>query len=325
MDIELITESTEDGWRPYPAWEFPQRRDMRNIIRRGCDICTFTDHEKGLTASVSFVDLGIMGIHTIIFADLRRGKIAAAESISRTSDASSGAEDSPSGDSYHTFSDSSMTMTLIKRSTGWRLLVSAPYLRLPSGEEGFKADVTLTSTPDAPCSASVSRLASCKGIAYSACSLPLRSSGTLFMGDTISSMSEGSLGGVRWLRTRGTLSGRASAAMIYGWDGVIPWGITLSEALPVQNAAIYGERAMKLGNVSFSNENGIWKITEERGRLLLTLPCPSMHQTKGGRKFLSGEATEIYGLWDGFMILDDGMKVMISGAAGSLAIAEGKS
>ena len=324
MDTELITESTEDGWRPYPAWEFPQRRDMRAIMRRGCDICTFTDHEKGFMASVSFADLGIVGIHTLIFADLRRGMTAASEAISRASSISSGAADSPSDDSYHTFSDSSMTMTLIKRGTEWRLLVSAPYLRLPSGEEGFKADITLSRAENAPCSASVSRLESGKGIAYSACSLPLRASGTLFIGDTITPLDEGSLGAVRWLRTRGTLSGRASAALFCGRDGMIPWGITLSEASPVQNAAIYGERAMKLGSVSFRNENGAWSVIEENGRLQLTLGFPAVHHTKGSRKFLSGEATEVYGLWDGFLILDDGRKVMISGAAGSLAMAEGK-
>ena len=60
------------------------------------------------------------------------------------------------------------------------------------------------------------------------------------------------------------------------------------------------------------------------GRLQLTLGSHAVHHTKGSRKFLSGEATEVYGLWDGFLILDDGRKVMISGAAGSLAMAEGK-
>ena len=214
MNLLPIDENSAEGWHKHPLWCIPSKDSGKPVSMRGADICTFSDKEKQMLVSITFADFGIASFHSISFADYKRNKAVSVRSFKRPSTKASRLSDSAVSDCSLTYYDNDLTISILKRKEHRHILMTAPELMLPSGEQGFKADITLTEIPgDESLSALIRNKE--KGYIYTTRYIPLSVSGTVFIGDRIEKLSKNSTAGFTWTRSKGLgTSGKASATPV---------------------------------------------------------------------------------------------------------------
>ena len=322
----LIDENTAEGWSRHPVWEFTEREHSRNISRRGAEIYTFADMKKNMMVSATYADFGISGLHSITYVDFSLGKAVSAHSLKKNPGKISRLPASSEEDSSITYYDSEKTISMLKRGNRRRLLLTAPYLDLPSGEKGFKADITLHHASGEECFSSLIRHEN-KGISYTTRYVPLMTEGMLFRGDKIEELSPGSIAGVTWSRSRGQGKNELIDISALGSDGENSWGIALSPSSELRNAVIINGTLCKLGPCTLTapvNGSGSWSIRDDEGRLMLEMiPAAELHYRETLRP-LRGESIEIFGLFRGRLTRDNGSVFEFGETLGSLKRAIGR-
>ncbi len=314
-----IKENTPEGWSRHPVWQYQKKDQGKAIVRRGYDTWTFADFDKGILVSTVSADIGIAGIHSISYMDYERKQAVSVNSLTRKI---SQLPRSSEEDSNITYFDSSLMVAMMKRGERRRLLITAPYLALPSGEEGFKADITLTHRAE---DESLSSLASNgKGFMYKTRYVPLKTEGTIFRGDSIETISARSLGAVTWSRSRGTVSSKFSELTAFGSAGGRNFGIAVSGTSSLQNAILIDGRVIKISGCNFffphDYMSSSWHIEDSDEIISIDLnPVAFISQRE---KILSskGEGIEIYGTITGTFKID-GTELRIEKSYGSVKMA----
>ena len=323
--MKEINEQSHDEWSPCPIWIYRRKDSVRSIVQRGCDAYMFTDMEKKIAVRAVSADLGIASINSITVIDLSRGAAASERSVSRHRYTDMHLPESPVDDSSFSFSCASMTLSAFKRGNRRRLLITAPFLHLPSGEEGFKADITMTAEEEDQCSASLLHPEGSRGFSYRVDYLPLRAEGTLFIGDTISGLSEGSLASMSWYRSSGTFrSQQILRASSFGCTDGRKWGFSVSSGNAKENAIIIDGKAYQIGECIFSQHDGEWIIKSADGRFEAMMEASALEHTHGDMRLLKGECLDAFGLFSGYCRIPDGNTLGFSGAYGFARMLRGQ-
>ena len=151
-----------------------------------------------------------------------------------------------------------------------------------------------------------------------------KAEGTLFIGDRIEELSPGSLGAVTWLRGRGPVRTELVEAIASGSDDGIEWGLSLSGTNPLFNAVIVDGRLSRYGRCRIEGDGERILIEEESGRIKLEMTAEAATETKEDLRIFKGEILEVYGLMDGFIILDDGRRMDVHEACATVRRGKGQ-
>ena len=127
------------GWARYPYWEYNRKKAGLRVALKEWDSYTITDEGKGFSFQIIYSDLGYSGIFSIAFFDHIRKKASEVHGIKLFPKQRTLSEN-PGADSAVTYADSSMTIAFVRKGLKHQILITAPYLMLPDGSTGFKAD-----------------------------------------------------------------------------------------------------------------------------------------------------------------------------------------
>ena len=285
---------------------------------RGADIYTFLDPEKKLLVSTIFADLGIAGLHSITIFDALLEKVSSHHNLKYKSEKVSKLSASYADDSSLTYYDSEMTISMLKRSGQRRLLITAPKILLPSGETGFKADITIHDDALQPFVFS-SQEEDGKSLAYTAKYMGMPSEGTLFIGDRILKTGADSATSFTWMRgtTQKSINLTEINAMGNGWAA------SLSAADSRRNIASIGGHLIQLGKCTVTETDNGYHIEEESGRLTMDTETVNVLRYRENLRPLRGEGSEIHSFFRGFISLGEEIINLESGY-GSVREAQGK-
>lgn len=103
---------------------------------------------------------------------------------------------------------------------------------------------------------------------------------------------------------------------IFGWE--IGWGFGDMSAAS-ENTLFYNGKAHKIGVLKLENEKEVkknwtgttWKITSDDGRFEMTMEPVFDHITRLRFLFVGNICHQVFGKWNGYVILDDGTKLEI--------------
>ena len=122
--------------------------DRFGHLRQGWNIYAFDDMAAGLSVEASFIDMGLKKGFSLVVTDLARKEAAV---LYASPAKPMEAMPSSPGDAAFGFYNDEMTLSFSRRGSRHRLLFTAPYLRLPSGEKGIKGDMLFLAGGESAC------------------------------------------------------------------------------------------------------------------------------------------------------------------------------
>ncbi len=270
------------------------------------DIYYFTDPEKGFTVRAEYSESKLRTANSISFIDYRRHETATEKSSCRIKLSSPAMPESPDIESGITYSDSRMTMTFVRRDIRRLLLITAPYLRLPSGETGLKCDITLQEEDNLKNKVHETE----DGTEKSAVIIPMEAEGRIFTGDRIEALGIDSTGLFEWRRTYGKGAALKSlTAAAISSEQPLPLGILMNENGISSIRKEGGVREYGKCSFTFPDDplSAEWQIKEENGKMQFRMsPCALL---------CTGNGDEVYGVFSG-TIADGSMETEIKEAYG---------
>ena len=253
----------QGGWARYPYWQF-SRSDIRKALLKETDRYIITDEKNGIAIMVDFIIIGIRRFFSIAFIDINRGAVATCESSGIAKGKDMQLPESPLADHEVSYFDETMTMAAVRRSDKLQLLVTAPYLKLPSGDIGLKAHIVLY--PGISESMNVATCQKTDMRHWIACSDqgPMKAEGTLFIGHRRHELAGSSLGAYEWIRSRWSGNTIFRSSWIAGNDERGPWAIIIGDeegnSLRNMNCIIRQGRVHRIGDVEMKGSDNSYRI-----------------------------------------------------------------
>lgn len=320
-----------EGWARHPYWEQTGKKTRKKLNLKGWESYSVSDPVLGIILSITFSDMGYAGLFSITFADIRKNEVAEVSGTKLLAGHRTGSD--LLSDSAVTFSDEKMTVAFVRKGPRHHILITAPYLQLPGGKTGLKADMTLTeddgmeSMNTASCwSENRTRWICGRKL------LPLRSEGILFINHAPVKLTSGKCLGTL-IRGMGNWTHRTSGQfiMLTGIRNEIPWGICLEKGfIPDEknqgNAVIYGNKVHKLGSIIVDRiDESLWTISDDDGRLSLKFRVSSVLKSDMRiHRVASSRTARAFGLFSGSFILDNGNEIKFEDAYGFAGEISGK-
>ena len=325
-EITEINENTEEGWSRKPLWKFGAYDRKRKTQRRGCEIYAVGDFDRKIFFSSAYADFGITGLHSISFVDYARKKAVSCANLKRMTKDTTRFSSSESERNL-IYYDSSMTMSMMDKGKLRRLLITTPYLDLPSEEKGFKADVSIHHKDEDESISSLLRINDEKGISYTTRFAPLEADGTIFIGDRIEKLSSNTIAAVTSIRNVGAARNSVLEATAFGYAENNTWALSLSPDNALLNSVIVDGKVHKIGKCSFSYPSDLssseWKIIDENGGLSITfIPFASI-KAKEKLSISKNESEEVFGIFCGHISIND-LNLDIEEGYGSIKKAAGR-
>ena len=309
------------GWARHPYWKYDRKKAGISIALREWDSYSITDEEGGFSFSIVCSDMGYAGIYSIAFIDFRCGKVTEVHGVKLFPKSRILSED-PEADSAVTYADSNMTIAIVRKGLKHQILITAPYLTLPDGSGGLKADMVLYGKEgmESMCTA-LPADESGRFWCYGMKTGPMPAEGVVFINHRPYRLSEGrSYGTLDWERGRWPMKcGWTEASASGVSEEGNAWGLSLSSGY--SGSCIFSDsRISRLGNAAFTHQakSGIWRIEDQEGRIGLSAsPLAELDSTidlwmmKAGRKLIGAE-------FSGFITLESGRRIGIDKAYGTI-------
>ena len=316
------------GWARYPYWEYNRKKAGLRVALKEWDSYTITDEGKGFSFQIIYSDLGYSGIFSIAFFDHIRKKASEVHGIKLFPKQRTLSEN-PGADSAVTYADSSMTIAFVRKGLKHQILITAPYLMLPDGSTGFKADAVLYEDEGAESMNTATALDNeGRYWHYGRRINPMKAEGMIFINHLAHNLTKDKSHGImEWERGRWPVKSGWIAATASGWtyDG-IAWGVNLSCPFPEcgnteSNCIFFDGRIHKLGRISFSHPGNVpmnYEVADGEGRIRLAFARGASLDSLISMKMMKAERKQTAGLFSGFFILDDGRRLEIENAYGSI-------
>ena len=317
------------GWARHPYWEYDRKRSGLKIALKEWDSYSIADEENGFTFQVIYSDLGYAGIFSIAFFDYNRRKAAEVHGIKLFPKTRTLSED-PDSDSAVTYANSDMTIAFVKKGRKHQILITAPYLTLPDGSSGFKADVILYESDGTESMNTASAFdKDGRYWHYGRRINPMKAEGVIFINHISRHLSEDkSHGCMEWERGRWPQKSGWTAVSLTGRtdDGTL-WGVDLTSFLPEcmdseGSAVFFYGRIHKLRHIAFSSPESHpsigYEITDDENRIRLVFSPVAAFEDTISMKMMKADRKQQAGLFSGFFLLDDGQRIEVDKAYGSV-------
>lgn len=345
MELHEIAEQTallnndgtlkSPGWSRHTYWKHSARKAGFRVGEKAWDCYSITDEAGHFSIRVLFAELGYTGFFSIAFIDYALGQIAEVHGTKVLSRNTRMLADDPTADSAVTYADSNMTIALVRKGAKHQILITAPYLVLPSGSIGLKADIVLHEKQDAE-SLNTARPIDDTGRywRHSRKLQAMEAKGILFINHITYHLTAGrSYGTMDWVRgywpiREGWFAASASGCTDKGemWRINLEGQYSEKDSSPVFSI-LFEDRLHKLDAASFSHSDdcsGNWRILCRNGDADISIETESMLVSELGIKGTRTSKRLIPGLFSGFFVLDDGRRIDISDAYGCIVEARSR-
>ncbi len=312
----------EPGWARSPLWKYERADIKAHWLRiKEWDYYYILSHDKNIGFSVTISDLGYIGMMAVCFLDFTKGFSVQEDSLIILPKGNVGLPPH-SQDSIVQFSNNTLSIHIETKGAIRTLEITAPHIQLPSGEIGLKASITLsrvendesiniaTSWEELRTAFYLNEKITCMG-----------ATGTIAIGEKEYTLSPNTdLGGLDWGRGRWTYKNRWYWGSTSGMIDSIPFGLNLgygfSDRTPAsENVIFYDNKLHKLEEIKFifDTEDYMkpWKVTSSDGRCELTFTPAVDRQSQTKVLVLKSMQHQVFGYFDGFVILDDKKKIKL--------------
>ncbi len=313
---------SEPGWARSPLWEYDRDDIKANWLRiKEWDYYYILSHDKNIGLSVTISDLGYIGLMAVCFLDFNTGTSVQEDSLIILPKGAVGLPPN-SKDSIVEFHNKKLNIRIETSGDNRTLDITVPSMEFPNGEQGLTASLTLTRIVN---DESINIATSWKELRTAfylnekiTC---MGASGMISTGRKVYELSpQTDFGGLDWGRGRWTYKNRwfwgATSAMIDS----IPFGLNLgygfSDRSPAsENVIFYDNKVHKLEEIrfQFDAEDYMkpWKVTSSDGRCELSFTPVVDRSSQTKVLFLKSKQHQVFGHFDGFVILDDKRKIQI--------------
>ncbi len=328
-EIELLNKDgllNEVGWARRPYWKYS--RDAMHASKMSIkewDYFAIYSHKHQFFLTTTFSDLGYVGLFAIAFIDMKTGNWRQQDALKPLPLGRLGLP--PHSDDYQVaYSNKNLRIAYSKRDERRRILCGAPFIELQASK-GLEADLTVvqplkmesiniaTSWPENRKAFYYNQKINCMGV-----------SGTVRLGDTTFELTpDEAVGTLDWGRGRWTYQNRWYWASASGFKDSVPIGFNLgygfSDRSEVsENALFYDNKIHKIDQIEFHiSEEGYekpWKVTSNDKRIHLTFTPVADRATESNYLIIKSVQHQVFGHFDGYMVLDDGIEVPIEHLAG---------
>ncbi len=319
-------EISEIGWARRPLWIYSRDAIKGSKLRiKEWDYVAIYSHKHQFFLTTTFSDLGYLGLFAIAFVDMKTGNWRQEDSMKPFP---LGRLMLPphSGDYEVAYANKQLRIAYSKRDERRRLLCGAPRIELDSSK-GLEADLTIVQKPSMESiNIATSWEENRKAFYYNQKINCMGVSGTVRLGDTTYELTpDESVATLDWGRGRWTYQNRWYWASASGFTNGTSIGFNLgygfSDRSQVsENALFYKNNVHKIDQVEFiipkEGYEKPWKVTSNDERISLTFTPVTDRATKSDFLIIKSVQHQVFGHFDGFMILDDGIKVPIEHLAG---------
>ena len=312
---------TEEGFARRNLFVYERDRIKASKLRiKEWDYYMILNPDKEYCLCLTFSDLGYAGLFAVAVADYKAGKATQSDTLKFLTLHRTGLGPSPDDDYTVSFSQKDrFSFTFEKNGEKRHIMLSAPSFALPDGSTGLEADVTFTEPAKSDRIAiATSWKENRKAFYLNQKSIAMEADhGSVKRGNTADDIKADRAtlildwGRGRWTREN---TWYWSAASGYAEDG-LPIGFNLgygfSDRTPAsENAFFEGGVMHKLERVTFEYSDIMkdWHIKDEAGRLDLVMTPVVPRISKTDAKIIVSDQKQIFGIFNGFVIRDDGRR-----------------
>ena len=328
--LDLLDENgllVEPGWAKKLFWKYDRSKIKAGWHRiKEWDYYYILDDKQKIGIGVTMSDLGILGAMAIAWFDFETNTVTQYDTMSIFPKGKTGFPPD-SGDGTISYKDKKLSITYEYKLPQRKITINAPKFTLPTGEIGFKADITLYQEPDMDSMViATDWKENRKAFYYNQKINCMPAEGTITIGDKKFQFSKDtSFGGLDWGRGRWTYKNRWYWASASGKHNGIPIGWNLgygfSDRTPAsENMIFYNNKAHKLEDVTFSFDPEDymkpWKITSNNGRFEMDFTPAIDRYGKTNLLLLKSMQHQVFGHFSGYFILDNGKKIEIQNFLG---------
>lgn len=327
---------TEEGWARGALWKYDRKKIRHGAFKtKEWDYYQITDPKEGYAVCFTISDLGYLALFSLSYIDFNKKAFSQINRMKPFSRHKTGLAPSPDEDDGVTYYDEMLTITFVKKGEKRQIIANAPSLVLPDKRRGIKADIVLHQKKDHESiniATSWKEDRTCFYYNEKLAALPV--TGKIYREDDITDIeSHGALGLLDWGRGKWLRSSTWYWSSISSFDGAIPWSINLgygfTDRSPAsENGIVYGQKIHKLGKVSFAIpenfEKDAWIMEDEKGRLKMEMRPLLNRSDHTDIKIIKSFQDQVFGLFSGHFILDDGKMVSFSSVYGFAEIVRNK-
>ena len=276
--------------------------------------------QKGYAINFTFSDLGLFSLVSISYVDLERRSFSQESAIRMLTRNRSGLAESPDSDYFVTYANENITLSIIKKGEKRQIIANAPKMVLPDGKHGLIADLTIIDTGCESLNIATSWKEDRRKFYYNEKRGPMRTEGRIIRGleaeEVNSSYALLDWGRGVWLRNSTWLW---SALM--GDEYMLNLGYGFTDRSPAsENCIIYGGKAHKLEEIEIMTPENLdrekWTVRDKNGRLMLEMSPTVNRKDYQDYKLIVSKQDQVFGLFDGYFILDDGKRIDVESQAG---------
>lgn len=319
-------ELSEIGWSRRPQLRYSRKAVKSSPLGiKEWDYYAIYSHKHQFFLTTTFSDLGYLGLFAIAFIDMKKGKWYQQDSMKPFPLGHLGLPPH-SGDYEVAYSHKNLRIAYSRRDERRRILCGAPNLEI-GGVKGVEADLTLIQSPEMESiNIATSWRENRKAFYYNQKINCMGVSGTVRINDTTYSLTpDESVATLDWGRGKWTYQNRWYWASASGFTNSTPIGFNLGYGFSdrsevTENVIFYKNKIHKLDQVDFiippESYEKEWKITSNDKRIELTFTPVTDRATKSDFFIIKSVQHQVFGHFDGYMILDDGIKIPINHLAG---------
>lgn len=322
MLLDAEGKIAEEGWSRFPAWEYSREAIHASKLRiKEWDYYYIISHKHQIGLSVTFSDLGYIGMMAVCFLYLAGGTVSQQDRITFLPFGRHGLHPS-SGSGEISFSAPDLQIRISTDSQVRRITIRADKLQVPHRTQGLAADITLTRPEnDQSMNIATSWKENRKAFYLNEKVTCMQAAGTITAGETVYRLDEHQdAGGLDWGRGRWTYKNRWYWGSASGYIDDTPFGFNLgygfSDRTPAsENVLFYDHRIHKLEEVTFhiDTEDYMrpWRFTSSDGRLELEFTPVVDRHSKTDLVIVRSLQHQVFGRFSGRAILDDGRELEI--------------
>ena len=329
QEVELLNtkgELSEIGWARRPHWQYSKKAIHAPSFKiKEWDYFAIYSHKHQFFLTTTFSDLGYLGLFAIAFIDMKSGIWQQIDTMRPLSIGKLGLP--PHSNNYEVaFANEKLRIAYSRRDERRRILCGAPYLEINSAK-GIEADLTIIQSPEVESiNIATSWSDNRKAFYYNQKVNCMPVSGTVRLGEMVFELTpDESVATLDWGRGRWTYQNRWYWASCSGFTNSTPIGFNLGYGFSdrskvTENAIFYNNIVHKIDEVEFiipkESYEKPWKITSSDKRIELLFTPVADRSSKSDFLIIKSVQHQVFGHFDGYMVLDDGIKIPIEHLAG---------
>ncbi|MFX0075367.1 MAG: DUF2804 domain-containing protein [Candidatus Hermodarchaeota archaeon] len=305
----------QDGWATKPLLRYNRDKVKASWFRLK-EWDNYVVNHPDYNFSVTIADVGYMGLITFELIEYKKKEI---NSGGLTKFFTKGSLNLPTSSLQGSIEFHNDLFDLKIERLSDKRIISFNYTTF--AEKGIKGDLTLFQDPNKDIITKVNRYKKEKRFYYSDKIVWMPVEGQVILGDEIYDFnSNGCYARLDWGRGVWPYKinwywGAAAGKTSDGHDIWFSQGHSYEDpALHDKNMVGYDGKGHKLGPIRFhvpENPEDLWRFTSEDGRFEMTLKPIFYHPSKMNYIIFNSKSTLVYGLYSGYVILDDGSKIEV--------------